>query len=125
MSDYSKAYYQANKDKWKKDYDKDKQNALNNKTKQRNRKFVNEYKLKNGCKICGYNKSSSSLHFHHRDPSTKIDAVARYLTGHTAWTQSKRKWISVISYVQTATVNYTKHKNDSFAFTLESPDGRN
>ena len=77
MSDYSKAYYQANKDKWKKDYDKDKQNALNNKTKQRNRKFVNDYKLKNGCKICGYNKSSSSLHFHHRDPSTKIDAVAR------------------------------------------------
>ena len=57
MSDYSKAYYQANKDKWKKDYDKDKQNVLNNKTKQRNRKFVNEYKLKNGCKICGYNKS--------------------------------------------------------------------
>ena len=77
MSDYSKAYYQANKNKWKKDYDKDKQNALNNKTKQRNRKFVNEYKLRHGCKVCGYNKSAASLHFHHREPSTKVMAVAR------------------------------------------------
>lgn len=27
--------------------------------------FIKEYKLKNGCKICGYNKCARSLSFHH------------------------------------------------------------
>ncbi len=32
-----------------------------------------------GCRICGYNRCLSSLHFHHVDPTTKKDIVARLL----------------------------------------------
>jgi hypothetical protein len=31
--------------------------------------FIKNYKLSNGCKKCGYDESSHTLHCHHRDPS--------------------------------------------------------
>lgn len=37
--------------------------------------YVNEYKVKIGCKECGYNKKPNLLHFHHIDPKTKIDNI--------------------------------------------------
>lgn len=30
-----------------------------------------------GCQVCGYNKCSSALHFHHRDPSTKLFTLSK------------------------------------------------
>ena len=30
------------------------------------RKFIRDYKLSNGCAICGYNKCASALEFHHK-----------------------------------------------------------
>src|ERR1041385_7167315 len=32
---------------------------------------LKEYKLRIGCQICGYNRCSSALHFHHKDRTTK------------------------------------------------------
>ena len=40
---------------------------------------INKHKLMVGCEICGWNKYSSALDFHHIDPSIKIDTVANLL----------------------------------------------
>lgn len=32
---------------------------------------IREYKLQQGCALCGYNKSPHALQFAHRDPETK------------------------------------------------------
>lgn len=47
------------------------------------RKQITELKMKHGgkCKICGYSKSLDALHFHHRDPATKIGGVRRMIYG--------------------------------------------
>ena len=36
-----------------------------------NKEFVQSYKLKHGCSICGYNKCAEALEFDHIDRSTK------------------------------------------------------
>jgi len=33
-----------------------------------------------GCMNCGYNEDGSKLHFHHRDPSTKLFSIANAVT---------------------------------------------
>ena len=41
----------------------------------RKRANLNVIKEAQGCMICGYNEDGSKLHFHHRDPSTKIFSI--------------------------------------------------
>ena len=38
---------------------------------------LNEIKEAQGCMRCGYNEEGSKLHFHHRDPSTKLFDVGK------------------------------------------------
>lgn len=38
---------------------------------ERRKKAINEYKLRKSCLICGYNKCSSALDFHHKNPKEK------------------------------------------------------
>ena len=47
----------------------------------RAQKALDKYKISNGCKLCGYNKCSAAIDFHHLDPSKKekrIDAKTWY-----------------------------------------------
>ena len=38
---------------------------------------LNEIKEAQGCMRCGYNEEGSKLHFHHRDPSTKLFNIGK------------------------------------------------
>jgi len=40
----------------------------------------NVIKEAQGCMICGYDEDGSKLHFHHRDPSTKLFTISMQLT---------------------------------------------
>ena len=40
-----------------------------------NRQKFNEYKKTLECESCGYDEDPAKLHFHHRDPDTKLFAV--------------------------------------------------
>lgn len=40
-------------------------NDYRNKSRQKLKRFVDEYKKNSGCKTCGYNKCASALIFHH------------------------------------------------------------
>lgn len=44
----------------------------------RNKRLSDEYKLARGCSICGYNRSSRALHFHHPDPTKKNAMIRGY-----------------------------------------------
>lgn len=49
-----------------------------------NRKYKNnikQYKIDKGCSICGYNKCSTSLHFHHRNPNEKFKGIGNLTKG--------------------------------------------
>lgn len=37
---------------------------------------IRDYKVEQGCSICGYNRCSSALHFHHRDRTEKEYCVS-------------------------------------------------
>jgi len=56
--------------KWRKDNAKHIR-EYNKKWREKNRKeigtFLMDYKLSNGCAICGYNKCAAALEFHHTD----------------------------------------------------------
>ena len=67
---YKREHYLKNKDKYK-----ERAKVSNEIYRERNRKFVNDYKLKHGCSICGYNKCASAIDFHHE--SDKVESVAR------------------------------------------------
>ena len=41
---------------------------------------LNVIKEAQGCMICGYDEDGSKLHFHHRDPSTKLFTISMQLT---------------------------------------------
>ena len=41
---------------------------------------LNILKEAQGCMTCGYNEDGSKLHFHHRDPSTKLFEIHNSLT---------------------------------------------
>ena len=43
----------------------------------RKRAELNVIKEAQGCMRCGYNEDGSKLHFHHRDPSTKIFNIGK------------------------------------------------
>ena len=45
--------------------------------RQRNKDFLNAYKLEQGCARCGYNKVAVALDFHHRDPADKSFPMAQ------------------------------------------------
>jgi hypothetical protein len=50
---------------------------LNRKREDNKRAELNVIKEAQGCMICGYNEDGSKLHFHHRDPSTKLFNIAK------------------------------------------------
>ena len=55
----------------------------NNTVKKRyaeNKQTINDLKEGKCCEKCGYDKCSAALDFHHIDPSTKIDTVAKLST---------------------------------------------
>ena len=47
------------------------------KTKQKKREYVRQMKTNTGCAKCGYKDNPDILHYHHIDPSTKINNVSR------------------------------------------------
>ena len=51
-------------------------NILNQQVAARKRADLNVIKEAQGCMRCGYNEDGSKLHFHHRDPSTKLFAIS-------------------------------------------------
>jgi len=54
-------------------------NRLNARRKAEKRLQVRAYKKEVGCASCGYKDNPDILHFHHRDPSTKVNNVSRML----------------------------------------------
>ena len=53
------------------------------------RKEVSDYKVKMGCKICGYNKIPFALHLNHRDPTTKRGDTAGNHAYRTTWPMAR------------------------------------
>jgi len=45
-----------------------------------NRAKINEYKLKKGCCLCGYNQHACALDFDHRDPDQKLFNISQRVT---------------------------------------------
>lgn len=43
--------------------------------------------LGNKCNRCGYNKCPWSLHFHHKDPSQKLDKITNMISCGQGWTK--------------------------------------
>ena len=55
-------------------------NLIHNQQREdRKRADLNVIKEAQGCMRCGYNEDGSKLHFHHRDPSTKIFGISSAL----------------------------------------------
>ena len=54
-------------------------NKLNARRKAEKRLQVRAYKKEVGCASCGYKDNPDILHFHHRDPNTKVNNVSRML----------------------------------------------
>jgi len=54
-------------------------NRLNARRKAEKRLQVRAYKKEVGCASCGYKDNPDILHFHHKDPSTKINNISRML----------------------------------------------
>ena len=44
------------------------------------RRWLNIYKVRKGCSLCGYNENSAALQFDHLDPSTKVRDVSNMIT---------------------------------------------
>lgn len=42
------------------------------------RKWLDDYKLEKGCKVCGFKEHPAALDFDHRDPSTKEFNIAEF-----------------------------------------------
>ncbi len=49
--------------------------------RERNRKFVQKYKLDRGCSKCGYNRCATALDCHHRDPTSKLFSIGKMAGG--------------------------------------------
>ena len=53
-------------------------NLIHNRKREDNKRAeLNVIKESIGCMICGYNEDGSKLHFHHRDPSTKLFSIGK------------------------------------------------
>jgi transcription elongation factor Elf1 len=76
LKEYKRQHYIKNKDKYREASIRSKKN-----TKPKKREFVSRYKLKCGCRLCGYNDSATALEFHHIDPSEKDSAISRLISG--------------------------------------------
>lgn len=51
-------------------------NAINHRQREDKRRAdLNALKEAQGCMRCGYNEDGSKLHFHHRDPNTKLFSI--------------------------------------------------
>ena len=76
MSEATKAKFLETKKKW---YAKNraKHNEYHRKVRERNEKFIENYKLSNGCKSCGYKEYTVALDLHHRNPAEKSFSLAR------------------------------------------------
>lgn len=44
------------------------------------RRWLNIYKVRKGCSLCGYNENSAALQFDHLDPSIKVRDVSNMIT---------------------------------------------
>ena len=42
------------------------------------RKITDDYKIKKGCKLCGYNNHPVALHFHHREEENKLFEISQW-----------------------------------------------
>ncbi len=49
--------------------------------RQLRRDMVNAIKLETGCQVCGYNKCSGALEFHHRNEEEKSEAINVMVNG--------------------------------------------
>jgi len=54
-------------------------NRLNARRKAEKRLQIRAYKKEVGCCACGYKENPDILHFHHKDPTTKINNISRML----------------------------------------------
>ncbi len=71
---YQKEWYQKNKDKIR-----EHRVTYAREDKNRKNQIVRRYCRMKGCFLCGYNRCSRSLHFHHLDPKTKKRDVSGLL----------------------------------------------
>tara|TARA_E500000331_G_scaffold327224_1_gene345994 strand:- start:84 stop:476 length:393 start_codon:yes stop_codon:yes gene_type:complete len=71
-------------DKCRRNSDQKRNQELRNKWQRengrKNRKFLQEYKLKKGCAKCGYKEHHAALEFNHIDPSKKSGNIAEKAT---------------------------------------------
>ena len=44
------------------------------------RRWLNMYKVRKGCSLCGYNANPAALQFDHLDPSLKVQDVSNMIT---------------------------------------------
>ncbi len=58
-------------------YKKDRENSIirSKRTRYKIKTKLDLLKVETGCKICGFNKSSFALDYHHIDPATKLDSI--------------------------------------------------
>ena len=54
-------------------------NRLNARRKAEKRLQIRAYKKEIGCSACGYKDNPDILHFHHKDPTTKVNNISRML----------------------------------------------
>jgi len=73
-SEYNKAYYQKNKEKYKQ-----KAKAWTANNRNYHRKLTVRYKLLVGCNLCGYKKCDKALEFHHKGQAGKSFNISTVL----------------------------------------------
>jgi hypothetical protein len=69
-----RAYHQTHKDDPK--YIQKRKDTANQ-ARQDKLNWIRQYKLDQGCSICGYNKCARALEFHHIDPNVKEYSVTK------------------------------------------------
>lgn len=104
IKEYNERYYQEHKEQLKEyarlhSKDNQAQHTKRVRIKRKGvRQFIQEYKLKKGCSICGYNKCASALDFHHSgDKGFSISNAIRNTKGIRAVTEEIKKCIVLCS----------------------------
>ena len=54
------------------------------------RKYVNDYRLLKGCSVCGYNKCTAAIEFHH-EGNDKKDTIAHMIHHHQSLKKIKKE----------------------------------
>lgn len=83
----------------------EKQKETRNKNKVECLKIIKQY----SCEECGYDDNSSSLHFHHKDKTEKIDGISKMLTYKNSTNQDKIKTELLKCEVLCANCHMQKH----------------